>query len=322
MGMRQLVLDLFGAAVPPEAPGAGHHRPPGSAEDRPAERTGAAPQATGSTASDTRPEPPLALPEALAPAHFTHPRANRVVHFSDARVDYELRRGQRRTIGLSVSAEGLTVSAPRWSPLRDVEAVLQQKQRWVIAKLGEARTRHQQLEASRIDWREGAHIPFLGQPLALVLDPRQRHGRGGAALVTTPDAPAGAPRLALHLGLPHSAAPEQLRDTTQAWLMRQARRVFTARLDHFAPELGVRWQKLSLSSAGTRWGSASADGSIRLNWRLIHFREAIIDYVVVHELAHLREMNHSPRFWQTVESVMPDYAERRGALREQRLMPW
>jgi predicted metal-dependent hydrolase len=84
----------------------------------------------------------------------------------------------------------------------------------------------------------------------------------------------------------------------------------------------VRWQKLSLSSAGTRWGSASADGSIRLNWRLIHFREPIIDYVVVHELAHLREMNHSPRFWQHVENVLPDYAERRGALKDEAVPRW
>ena len=69
-------------------------------------------------------------------------------------------------------------------------------------------------------------------------------------------------------------------------------------------------------------GSASASGSIRLNWRLIHFRESIVDYVVVHELAHLREMNHSPRFWQHVEAVLPDYAERRGELKEEAVPRW
>ena len=74
-------------------------------------------------------------------------------------------------------------------------------------------------------------------------------------------------------------------------------------------------KSLRLSSAQTRWGSASADGSIRLNWRLIHFAPAIIDYVVAHELAHLREMNHSPAFWETVRSVLPDFERSREALR-------
>lgn len=271
-------------------------------------------------------EPAIPLPQALAPAQFTHPQANRRTVLDGVHIGYHLRRGQRRTIGFSVGAEGLTVSAPRWTTLGEIDTALREKQRWIIAKLGEMRARHDKLEAARIDWREGASLPFLGEPVILLLDPRQRHGAGGAVLDTAvdalPDALAGIPRLTLHIGLPHTATPAQLRDTTQAWLMRQARRHFTQRLDHFAPQLGVRWQKLSLSSAGTRWGSASADGSIRLNWRLIHFRLPIIDYVVVHELAHLREMNHSPRFWQHVQDVLPDYAERRGELKDEALPGW
>jgi hypothetical protein len=74
-------------------------------------------------------------------------------------------------------------------------------------------------------------------------------------------------------------------------------------------------RRLSLSSAATRWGSANANGSVRLHWRLIEHSLATIDYVVVHELAHLREMNHGPRFWRLVESVLPDYREARLRLR-------
>ena len=313
MKMLQLVLDMFGSepAVPP-APAADFKPKLPLAPYTPA------PKATETIVS----EPAVALGDALAPAHFAHPRANRAISFAQARVHYEFRRGQRRTIGFSIGAEGLTVSAPRWTPVGEVEAALREKERWIITKLGEARERHQRLEATRIEWKEGASLPFLGEPVVLVLDPRQRHGRGGAVLVPGEVALPGVPQMALHVGLPHTAAPDQLRDTVQAWLMRQARRVFTARLDHFAPQLGVRWQKMSLSSAGTRWGSASADGAIRLNWRLIHFRESVIDYVVVHELAHLREMNHSPRFWQHVEAVLPDYAERRGALKDEAVPKW
>jgi predicted metal-dependent hydrolase len=98
-------------------------------------------------------------------------------------------------------------------------------------------------------------------------------------------------------------------------LQRQAKRVFAERCEHYAAQLGVRYRRLSLSSAQTRWGSASADGSIRLSWRLIHFGVSTIDYVVAHELAHLREMNHSPRFWDVVRSVVPDYQRTREVLK-------
>jgi predicted metal-dependent hydrolase len=122
--------------------------------------------------------------------------------------------------------------------------------------------------------------------------------------------------------LPHHATAEQIRDTVQAWLMRQARQLFEQRLDHFAPQLGVRWKKLGLSKAGTRWGSASRDGSIRLNWHLLHFDLSIIDYVVAHELSHLHEMNHSPRFWATVGSLIPHYAQLRQRLKKEVVPPW
>ncbi|WP_423459714.1 M48 family metallopeptidase [Ottowia sp. VDI28] len=302
--MRQMVFDWFGGAGPAADTVSESPKPPELAKP----------------AGEYVPAEPIA--SLLSRAHFTHPRANREIVFEKARVAYEFRRGKRRTIGLTIGTEGLVVSAPRWTPLAEVETMLREKERWIIAKLGDARERHDRMESARIEWRDGASIPFLGEQVILVLDPRQRHGRGGAVLETGAESLPGVPRLTLHVGLPNSATPEQLRDTTQAWLMRQARRIFTARLDHFAPQLGVQWQKLSLSSAGTRWGSASADGSIRLNWRLVHFSESIIDYVVVHELAHLREMNHGPRFWAHVESVMPDYAERRGELKDEAVPTW
>jgi predicted metal-dependent hydrolase len=133
---------------------------------------------------------------------------------------------------------------------------------------------------------------------------------------------AGVPRLTLHIGLPQTATHAQIRDAVQAWLMRQAHRIFTARLNHYAPQLQVQWRKLSLSSAGTRWGSARSDGGIRLNWRLIHFQQSVIDYVVAHELSHLRVMDHSPRFWDTVRSVVPDYEALRGQLKDDAIPRW
>jgi predicted metal-dependent hydrolase len=267
----------------------------------------------------------LALPPAtplspLPPTRFEHPRANREIRLPGASVAYEFKRGKRRTIGFVVGADGLVVSAPKWVPLGEVDAAVREKGLWIVRKLGEARERHSRLESSRIVWSDGAELPFLGDAVVLRLDPTHAFAGVGAELKA--EFEPGTTRRRLNIGLAHNAQPEQIRDAVQAWLMRQAKRVFTERMDHYAPLLGVTWRKLSLSSAGTRWGSASIDGSVRLNWRLIHFRLPIIDYVVAHELSHLRVMDHSPRFWDTVRTVVPDYAELRGQLKAVPIPKW
>jgi hypothetical protein len=312
----QLALDLFDAAPQPAAPVV----------------TPVAPRAPDLHGPFLPAQP---LPSAIAPARFSHPRANRQTRLCDAHVAYEFRRGKRRTIGMQVGPDGLVVSAPRWVPLYEVEAALQEKAAWIVRKLDEMRERQQRLESARIEWRDGSSFPFLGETVIVVLDPTQAYRAVGGGLkandveiVLRTDAQApnlaldGVPCLTLHIGLPQQAGPAQIRDAVQAWLMRQAHRVFTERLNHYAPQLGVQWRKLSLSSAGTRWGSASSDGAIRLNWRLIHFRQSVIDYVVAHELSHLRVMDHSPRFWDTVRSVVPDYQSLRGELRDEALPRW
>lgn len=261
------------------------------------------------------PDPPSANPATTAahlpPVAFSHPRGSHEVRLEGHLVGYELKRAKRRTIGFIVSAEGLSVSAPRWVGQGEIDSALRDKGRWILRKLGEQGERNRRLQQARVDWRDGTSIPFLGETVIVVLDPRAT----GAVLDASAEALPGVPRLVLRVGLPQQAGPEQIRDTVQSWLQRQARRVFEERCRHFAPRLGVSYTRLSLSSAQTRWGSASVDGSIRLNWRLIHFAMPTIDYVVAHELAHLREMNHSPRFWDVVRSVMPDYEQVRGSLK-------
>ncbi|WP_287744053.1 SprT family zinc-dependent metalloprotease [Diaphorobacter sp.] len=262
------------------------------------------------------PAPPLG--DLLTPAVFRHPAASREVLLGDAVVAYALQRARRRSIGFTVGPEGLSVRAPSWVTLAGVDAALRDKAPWILRKLGEQQARRQQEERARIVWGDGAVLPYLGEPLTVVLDPTHGFAARGGAL----EEQGGATGRALRIALARSAAPAQVRDAVQAWLMRDARRCFTERLHHFAPLLDVRWTRLRLSSANTRWGSARADGSIRLNWRLMHYRPAIIDYVVAHELSHLRVMDHSPRFWDTVATVVPDYAALRRSLREQPAPPW
>lgn len=293
-------------------------------------------------------------------ADFAHPQASREVLLGQTRVAYAFNRGQRRSIGFSVGPDGLAVRAPKWVTLRDVDAALQTKADWILRKLQESRERHARLADQVIVWQDGTTLPFLGQPITLRLDSERRFGAGGAALfawsenaglaevsastvaawVTCPQdagsnevsssqiaalaAPGASIELSLELrvSLPHNASAQQMRDRVQAWLMRQARELFQQRLDHFAPLLGVQWKKLALSNAGTRWGSARLDGSIRLNWRLVHFRLSVLDYVVAHELSHLRVMDHSPRFWDTVRTVVPDYAAQRAQLKSESVPKW
>ncbi|HRH87823.1 MAG TPA: SprT family zinc-dependent metalloprotease [Rubrivivax sp.] len=240
---------------------------------------------------------------------FRHPRAQRDVCLDGHLVAYEMRRARRRSIGFVVGPEGLSVSAPRWVGAKELDSALQDKRGWILRKLREQRERALRLESARIDWRDGARLPFLGGTVVVRLD-----ARATGAMLTPADDAMGCGTL--RVGLPTPATPEQIRDVVQSWLQRQARRIFEERCALYAPRLQVQVRRIGLSSAATRWGSANADGSIRLNWRLVHFGMAVIDYVVAHELAHLREMNHSPAFWDVVRSVLPDYEHARAALRD------
>ena len=299
----QLVLDMFEGVSPTPTTPATPQRPP-------RKRT---PVFHGAH------QPPEPLGQVLPKAHYAHPRATRRIQLGTTDVAYAFRRGKRRTIGMAVGPDGLEVSAPRWVTLGEVESALREKADWIARKLLEMQDRQQQLGAARIVWRDGVVVPYLGESLQVVLDSSSALKKNSAQFEA---ASSTSPMHTLRVGLPLTAEPAQIRDAAQAWLMRQAKALFTERLNHFAPQLGVQWQRLSLSSAATRWGSASAQGAIRLNWRLVHHKLAVIDYVVAHELSHLRVMDHSPRFWDTVHSVMPDYAERRRVLKDEPLPPW
>ena len=257
-----------------------------------------------------------------------HPDATREVSLDGQRIAFRLTRVRRRSIGFVVDAHGLTVRAPKWVALRDIDDAVREKQRWILARCAEQRERAARLAATRVVWRDGATIDYLGRPLTIVVAGNGARGKGETALIASPagadtaglptpstSASVVAPRLLV--ALPPDAGEAQIRDAVQSWLQREAARVFAERAAHFAALLGVRVKRLSLSSAATRWGSANANGSVRLHWRLIQHPLATIDYVVAHELAHLREMNHSARFWEVVRSVVPDYEETRARLRQE-----
>ena len=276
------------------------------------------PNKTQSLANPGRPGELLS--QALPLAQFAHPRASRRIALATCDVAYAFRRAKRRTIGMVIGPDGLEVSAPRWVTVGEIESTLHEKADWIVRKLVEMQEHQRRLGEARIQWRDGVVLRYLGASLQVVLDSSAALKKNSAQLETLGNESEAS--FVLRIGLPITASPEQIRDATQAWLMRRAKELFAERLDYFAPRLGVAWKRLSLSSASTRWGTASADGAIRLNWRLIHHKLDVIDYVVAHELSHLKVMDHSPQFWDTVKSVMPDYPERRRVLRDEPLAPW
>ena len=275
------------------------------------------------------------------------PRTNGEAHASTAYtlVAFALERVPRRSIGFTVSAAGLAVRAPTRMALAAVDAAVQRKAGWIVQKLHDTRTRAVRQAHAAPAWQDGAVLPYLGTLLRVRVDPAapaagelrplpwpslpelppagEGEGEGEAGI--------GSGGWELRIRVPALHAPgahgaelqaAALRRAVHAWMLCQARVHFSARLDHFAPLLGVQWRQLALTNARTRWGSAKADGSIRLHWRLLHCAPAVLDYVVVHELAHLRVMDHSPRFWATVASVLPDHAALRRRLRSADIPRW
>jgi len=251
----------------------------------------------------------------------------RTVPTEQQSIGFVLQRSRRRSIGFVVGDDGLRVTAPTWVTLAQIDEAVREKARWILAKLREWEARRQRLTLSHTHWRDGGELPYLGCRVGLRLGSAPGHphaapaadararAAGAAQAWFSGDADAPRPDDALWLALPPDAGHARVRDTAQAWLQRRAQAWFDARLQELLARTGLTIRRWRLSSAATRWGSCSSDGSIMLNWRLIHFAPPVIDYVIAHELAHLREMNHSRDFWAEVGNILPDFEQARDTLR-------
>jgi predicted metal-dependent hydrolase len=232
----------------------------------------------------------LELPFEAPPARRDDPRgeaALRRIVLSKIPVWYRFVRARRRTLSIVIRRTGVEVRAPRRTPIAEVEDFLRQKAHWVLGRLDEAGR-----ERRVFTWREGERLPLLGVPTPIVLSASHAQVR----CVNE--------RLEVGPALGMDAC--RLRAAVIAWMRAEARRIFQARLELYALRLGVPQPELRLSNARTQWGSYSARGRVLLNWRLLHMPMALIDYVVAHEMAHARELNHSLRFWTLLEGVYPE----------------
>ena len=229
----------------------------------------------------------------------------RHVSLNGKEVAYTLKRCKRRTIGMKIDSEGLTVRIPLRESLRWVESVLQNKADWVVEKLDEWRTR----KSYEPVWEEGAIFPLLGEPWRLAA------AATGVMQMTRATMKAGAEDRQMQLPLPSVLTARQIEKIVMDWYRNKALACFNERIALYADKLGVTLPQLRLSRARTQWGSCNSRGIVHLNWRLIQMPLHLVDYVVAHELSHLIEMNHSPAFWQTVRRVYPDYVAARKELK-------
>ena len=209
----------------------------------------------------------------------------------------KLVRARRRTIALIIERDGsLTVRAPKRATLKDIERFIQEKLGWILRSRQKLKA---VVEVPKKQYADGERFLFLGGEYELRLVPPQRPALkfdGGFRLET-------------------SAQPRG-ESAFVRWYKEQALQVFSERVNHYAALHGFTPKQVKVNSAKTRWGSCSANGTLNFTWRLVMAPLEVIDYVVLHELAHLKIKNHSPRFWALVESICPDFKRHRKWLRD------
>jgi len=193
-------------------------------------------------------------------------------------------------MALFVDGNGIEARAPRHVAVSEIETFMREKERWIRRRLAAPRRRP-------FVWEAGTILPWLGQSVTLALRVGENSVRLEFGL--------------LEVGLADGAS---LRERVLDWIREQALALFRERVVALSRVLGLTVSGVGLSNAKTRWGSCSASGRIRLNWRLMLLPPHLVDYVVAHELAHRRELNHSVRFWNVVATLYPRYREARREL--------
>ena len=222
----------------------------------------------------------------------------RRVDLDDTTVEYELRRSADATRPrIDVDVHGVTVVLPDDSRVR-ADEILREKADWVLEKHRECE-RYRERVPDRT-FEPGESFPVLGTERELVVEPARRNE-------LTDDA----------IRLRQSAVEQSsVKRALESFYRSLARDRFTDRADHFAPKMSVEYERIEVRNQKTKWGSCSSTGTIGLNWRLLLAPPEISAYVVVHELAHLREMHHGEAFWAIVQAFDPVYKDHRAWLRE------
>jgi predicted metal-dependent hydrolase len=211
-------------------------------------------------------------------------------------------RKRRRTISLQISDKSeLVINAPHFTPLSEINRFVQEKQDWInkaIQKHKEALIKNRAKE-----YTTGEHFYYLGEsyPLEVFFEPLEN---------------AGVVFWDNRFFLNAQEKKDLRKQYFVLWYKKKAHKYISERVDFFSLMLKLQPGSLRITSAESRWGSCSEDNNLAFSFRLIMAKPEVIDYVVVHELMHIKEKNHSAKFWQLVESVMPEYKLHRRWLKD------
>jgi len=213
------------------------------------------------------------------------------IKLQDSTISYTLKQSYRtRSIRLEIRREsGLTVVVPRKYTPKQVEDILVQKSRWILRHLNGGKPL--QMPLFKPSPGHGDSLPYLGKTIEIVVTAES--GQYPAARLTD-----GRLLISLTSGANTASLLEK-------WFRAQAKLVFTQKADTFKVIMGLSYNAILIRGQKTRWGSCSPRGNITLNWKLLMAPPEIVDYVIIHELAHRKYMNHSRRFWQFVERYCP-----------------
>jgi hypothetical protein len=212
-------------------------------------------------------------------------------------IDYTLTRSRRKTIAIYIRDGRVEVKAPLRAAKSDIERFLSEKQKWISDNLATSKEQSERRAAFTLNY--GDSVLYCGKSYAVTPSSSGKIGVSNDCFY-----------------VPAKLMPGQIKSACVAIYKILAKSDLTLKVYDYAPKMGVFPSAVKINSATSRWGSCSSKRSLNFSWRLIMADDSVIDYVVVHELAHLREMNHSPRFWAIVEQILPDYRERKSKLRE------
>ncbi|MDW8802230.1 SprT family zinc-dependent metalloprotease [Clostridium sp. A1-XYC3] len=215
--------------------------------------------------------------------------------------NYKIIRRKRKTIGIKITEEGeIVVISPLNIDKKVIDAVVKSKEKWIKGKLteiNEARLTHKSIE-----FKSGEELLYLGENIALEIF--QANIMDSSILISDK-------LMKVFIGSNQRSKGENIRDLVINFYKKEARRIFLERTIAYKDIIGVYPKRITVKDQKTVWGSCSSKGNLNYNYRLLMAPIEIIDYVVVHELCHLRHMNHSKQYWGVVQSVLPDYEERR-----------
>ena len=218
-------------------------------------------------------------------------------------LDYTIVRSRKRkrTISLNVKIDGTAViRVPYRTPVSEIQRFCREKEKWLARKIGELREREKDVRVKT--FAAGEIFLFLGEPYPLAIEDT-----------------AGVPeKLDLLSGefVLSGDKTSQARNIFIDWYRARAQEYIGIRVEHFKQVLGVSPRGIRISNARCRWGSCSLDDRLYFSWRIMMAPPAVIDYLVVHELAHMKEKNHSRSFWEIVADTIPGYRSERTWLRD------